>query len=45
MCRIEGWSVRTLSKRIDAMLFERTALSRQPDTLIRCELAALRAKG
>ena len=45
MCRIEGWSVRTLSERIDSMLFERTALSRQPDDLIRIELAALRAKG
>jgi hypothetical protein len=25
MCRIEGWSVRTLSERIDPMLYERTA--------------------
>ena len=45
MCRIEGWSVRTLGERIDSMLFERTALSRQPDALIRTELAALRTKG
>lgn len=45
MCRIEGWSVRTLSERIDSMLYERTALSRQPDELIRTELAALRSKG
>jgi predicted nuclease of restriction endonuclease-like (RecB) superfamily len=44
MCRVEGWSVRTLSERIDSMLFERTALSRQPEELIRMELAALRAK-
>ncbi len=27
MCRIEGWSVRTLRERIDSMLYERTALS------------------
>jgi hypothetical protein len=26
MCRIEGWSVRTLRERIDSMLYERTAL-------------------
>jgi len=45
MCRIEGWSVRTLRERIDSMLYERTALSRQPDALIRQELAILRRKG
>lgn len=45
MCRIEGWSVRTLRERIDAMLYERTALSKQPDTLIQQELATLRSKG
>lgn len=27
MCRIENWSVRTLRKKIDSMLFERTAIS------------------
>jgi hypothetical protein len=35
MCRIEGWSVRTLASRIDSMLYERTALSRKPEVLIR----------
>jgi len=45
MCRIEGWSVRTLRERIDSMLYERTALSKQPDALIRHELAILRGKG
>ena len=45
MCRIEGWSVRALSERIDAMLYERTALSRKPQTLIRDELGALRRQG
>ena len=44
MCRIEGWSVRTLRERIDSMLYERTALSRQPDALIQQELATLRSK-
>jgi predicted nuclease of restriction endonuclease-like (RecB) superfamily len=45
MCRIEGWSVRTLRERIDSMLYERTALSKQPDALIWQELAILRSKG
>lgn len=42
MCRMERWSVRTLRKKIDSMLFERTALSKKPDELIRLELDALR---
>jgi len=35
MCRMEGWSVRTLRGRIDSMLYERTALSRKPEELAR----------
>ena len=42
MCRVERWSVRTLRKKIDSMLYERTALSKKPDELIRLELDALR---
>jgi predicted nuclease of restriction endonuclease-like (RecB) superfamily len=42
MCRIEGWSTRTLEKKIGSMLYERTALSRKPEKLIEQELAALR---
>jgi predicted nuclease of restriction endonuclease-like (RecB) superfamily len=42
MCRIENWSTRVLEKKIGSMLFERTALSRKPDKLVRQELAALR---
>jgi predicted nuclease of restriction endonuclease-like (RecB) superfamily len=42
MCRVERWSVRTLRKKIDSMLYERTAISRQSDELIRSELEALR---
>ncbi len=45
MCRLEGWSTRVLLERIDSMLYERTALSRQPDALIQQELATLRSKG
>ena len=37
MCRVENWSVRTLRQKIQSMLFERTALSKKPDTLIRQE--------
>jgi len=42
MCRIERWSTRTLEKKIQSMLFERTALSRKPDQLIAQEIKALR---
>lgn len=42
MCRIESWTVKTLRDKIDSMLFERTAISRQPDELIQNELAQLR---
>ena len=42
MCRVERWSTRTLRQKIDSMLFERTALSKKPDQLIRQELDALR---
>lgn len=42
MCRIECWSVRTLRKKIDSMLYERTAISRKPEEVISFELANLR---
>lgn len=42
MCRIERWSVRTLRQKVDGMLYERTALSKKPELLIRKELAELR---
>jgi predicted nuclease of restriction endonuclease-like (RecB) superfamily len=42
MCRLERWSVRTLQKKIDGMLFERTALSKRPEKLVEQEIAALR---
>ena len=42
MCRIERWSVRTLRKKIDGMLYERTAISKKPEKLVKKELAALR---
>lgn len=42
MCRVEQWSVRTLHDKIQSMLFERTALSKKPDSLIATELKKLR---
>ncbi len=42
MCRIENWNVKTLRKKIDSMLFERTALSKKPDSLIQYEVDMLR---
>src|SRR5262245_10911992 len=45
MCRLERWSTRELRQKIDGMLYERTALSKKPDQLVRRELALLREKG
>ena len=42
MCRLERWSVRTLRQKIGGMLFERTALSKKPEHLIKQELELLR---
>jgi predicted nuclease of restriction endonuclease-like (RecB) superfamily len=42
MCRVERWSVRTLRKKIDGMLYERTAISRRPEEVVRRDLTALR---
>jgi predicted nuclease of restriction endonuclease-like (RecB) superfamily len=42
MCKIEGWNVKTLRQKIDSMLFERTAISKKPDDLIKQELQSLR---
>ena len=42
MCRIERWDVRTLRQKIGGMLYERTALSKKPDTIISAEIANLR---
>ena len=41
MARVERWSVRTLRKKIQGMLYERTAISRKPEELARQELVAL----
>lgn len=41
MASAERWSVRTMRERIESMLYERTALSRQPDVAIAQELAMM----
>jgi len=45
MCWMDRWSVRTLRKKIDGMLYERTAISKKPEKLIEKDLAALREGG
>ena len=42
ICASERWSSRQLQERINSMLFERTAISKKPDELIRIELQQLR---
>lgn len=38
MCRLEHWNTRTLDEKIDGMLYERTAISRRPEEVIKAEL-------
>ena len=42
MCRIEHWDTRTLDAKIDSRLYERTAISRKPEEVIKQELAQLK---
>ncbi len=41
ICKIENWTVRTLRKKMDSMLFERTAISKKPEELAKIELKKL----
>jgi predicted nuclease of restriction endonuclease-like (RecB) superfamily len=43
MTRIEHWDTRTLDEKIDAMLYERTALSRKPEEIIKQELKQIQS--
>ena len=45
MCRLEGWSTRQLNDRIRSMLYERTAISKQPEITIQNDLTTLREGG
>ncbi len=42
MCRVERWPVRTLRQKISGMLYERTALSKNTEAVIKAELENLR---
>jgi predicted nuclease of restriction endonuclease-like (RecB) superfamily len=42
MCRMDSWSVRTLREKIGKMLFERTAISKQPEKVIEDSLTKVR---
>jgi hypothetical protein len=42
LCRVERWSTRTLRHKIAHLLYERTAVSKRPETLIAKEIATLR---
>lgn len=42
LCRLERWSVRQLQERTQSLLFERSAISKQPDETIRHDLQQLR---
>lgn len=42
MCAVEHWDTRTFDHQIDTQLYERTAISRRPEELIRKELASVR---
>jgi predicted nuclease of restriction endonuclease-like (RecB) superfamily len=44
ICRIERWSTRTLQRKIAGMLYERTAISRKPEAVVRHELDTLRSR-
>lgn len=45
LARLENWSVRQLQERINSLLYERTALSKKPDTTIEHALVQVREQG
>ncbi|WP_269223763.1 PDDEXK nuclease domain-containing protein [Flavobacterium sp. IMCC34518] len=44
MCRIENWSVDTLRKKINSLLFQRTAISKKPEELAKLEIQQLKSE-
>ncbi len=42
ICKLEKWSVRVFQERINAMLYERTAISKKPELTIKNELEQLK---
>jgi len=45
MCKMEHWDTRTLDAKIDSQLFERTAISRRPEEVIKRELQEVKDTG
>jgi predicted nuclease of restriction endonuclease-like (RecB) superfamily len=45
MCKLEHWDSRALQERIDSMLYERTAISKKPEQVIKNDLALLKDEG
>lgn len=45
LCRVERWSVRTLRERIASQLYLRTAIAKQPESVVKAEIGHLRAGG
>jgi len=45
LCRVERWSTRTLTAKVNGMLYERTAIAKQPDAVIMETLGALSDDG
>jgi len=43
LCRLEKWSTRQLSERLNSMLYERTALSKKPEETIAYDLEKIHA--
>ena len=41
MCRVQNWSVRAFKKQLDSRLYERTYLSKQPDSVIQSQILKL----
>jgi len=42
MCQIENWSVDTLRKKVNSLLFQRTAISKKPEELAKLEMQQLK---
>jgi len=41
LCRVERWSVRTLRERISSQLYLRTAIAKQPESVVKAEISHL----
>ena len=43
MCSLERWSIRLFRQKVDGMLYERTAISKNPESVINAELNKLKS--